>query len=298
MIDLHTHTVYSDGSSSVEELLTRAQALGLTTLSITDHNAVGAYQDPAMEHWHDLYHGTILPGIEITCMLEGEIVEVLGYGFELPLMCRQLKGHVLTFREKQLRESELVIAALQKAGARFDPARLAFDPDRESCRKAVLALLKEDPANRALFSSEKGWENSRGFTRLEIYNPASPLYVDESPLYPTAAEAVEMIHASHGIALMAHLFLYAHAESFFRRLAVLQPELGLDGMECRHSAFTPEQAQRLEMFCREHHLLCSGGSDFHGTRKPDVRLGNEGGLTIPEAFLNSWPRQVLARAIP
>ena len=107
-----------------------------------------------------------------------------------------------------------------------------------------------------------------------------------------------MIHASHGIALMAHLFLYAHAESFFSRLAVLQPELGLDGMECRHSVFTPEQAQRLEAFCREHHLLCSGGSDFHGTRKPDVRLGNEGGLTIPEAFLSNWPRQILARAIP
>lgn len=297
MIDLHTHTLYSDGSSAVEELLSRAQALGLRTLSITDHNTVGAYQDPAMEHWRDLYHGTLLPGVEITCMLEGEIVEVLGYGFELPRMRQQLAAHALTFREKQLRESELVIAALQKAGAKFDPAQLSFDPDRESCRKAVLALLKQEPANRTLFSSQKGWESSRGFTRSEIYNPASPLYVDESSLYPTAAQAVEMVHESHGIALMAHLFLYAHAESFFSRLSTLQPQLGLDGMECRHSAFTPEQAQRLEQFCLEHHLLRSGGSDFHGSRKPDVRLGNEGGLTVPEDFLSDWPQTVLDRAL-
>lgn len=298
MIDLHTHTVYSDGSSTVEELLDKAQALGLTTLAITDHNAVGAYSDPVMADWRQHFHGSIMPGIEITCMLEGEIVEVLGYGFDLPLMRGQLKAHVLGFREKQLREFELVKAALQRAGAKYDPAAVVFDPDKESCRKAVLAQLKLDPENKKLFSSEKGWQSSRGFTRNEIYNPESPLYVDESPLYPTVGKAVEMIHACHGIAFLAHLYIYAHAEEFYSRLEQLQQENHLDGIECRHSAFTPEQAQRLEDFCARNHLLRSGGSDFHGTRKPDVRLGNEGGLTIPEAFLEQWPRQIREHTLP
>lgn len=298
MIDLHTHTVYSDGSSSVEQLLAQAQALGLTTLSITDHNSVGAYGDRAMASCRQQFQGRILPGVEITCMLEGEIVEVLGYGFRLPQMSSQLAAHVLGFREKQLQEFQLVKAALQKAGARLDPEAVVFDPDRESCRKAVLAQLKQYPENRRLFVSEQGWQSSRGFTRGEIYNPESPLYVDESSLYPTVAQAVEMIHAADGLAFLAHLFLYAHGEAIYQRLGSLQQATGLDGIECRHSVFTPEQARRLEQFCARHGLLPSGGSDYHGSRKPEVRLGNEGGLTVPETFLDHWPRQVLDRALP
>lgn len=298
MIDLHTHTVYSDGSSTVEALLKEAGALGLTALSITDHNTVGAYHDPALSCRQKLYPGMILPGVEITCMMEGEIVEVLGYGYQLEAMEKQMEGRVLSFRDKQLREKELILSALQKAGAVLEPSMVHFDPDRESCRKAVLAELKKHPENRKLFCSEAGWETSRGFTRQEIYNPDSPLYVDESPLYPTVAQAVEMIHGAGGIALLAHLFIYAHAESFFSRLEEIQRQTGLDGMECRHSAFTSRQARRLEQFCIQHSLLRSGGSDYHGTRKPDVHLGNPGGLTVPEQWLDDWPEKILSRALP
>lgn len=298
MIDMHTHTVYSDGSATVQELLEEAQTLGLEVLSITDHNTVGAYRDPALAHWHSLYQGKILPGVEITCMMEGEIVEVLGYGYELEEMEGQLKKHVLTFREKQLREAELVLAAMQRAGAVLDPDAVQFDPDRESCRKAVLAELKKHPDNRRLFCSKAGWETSRGFTRQEIYNPESALYVDESPLYPTVEQAVKMIHAAGGIAFLAHLFIYAHAESFFSRLNAIRQETCLDGVECRHSAFTPQQAQRLEQFCEAHHLLRSGGSDFHGARKPDVKLGNLGGLTVPKGWLEDWPGEILSKTLP
>lgn len=297
MMDLHTHTVYSDGSSTVRELLTQAQALGLEVLSITDHNTVDAYHDPTLACWRQLYKGQLLPGVEITCMLEGEIVEVLGYGYDLEEMEKQLKKHLLSFREKQLREAELILTALPKAGAVLDPAMVQFDPDQESCRKAVLAELKKYPGNYRLFSSESGWKTSRGFTRHEIYNPQSALYVDESPLYPTVKQAVEMIHASGGIAFLAHLFIYAHAERFFSQLDAIQRETGLDGIECRHSVFTVQQAQRLEQFCTEYHLLRSGGSDFHGARKPDVELGNRGGLTVPSKWLACWPEKILSHCL-
>ena len=108
MIDLHTHTVYSDGADTPETLLRGAAQAGLTHLSITDHNSVGAYRDPAAVHWRDLFPGKLIRGIEITCMYEGEIVEVLGYGYDLDKLEALLPQVVLPFREKQLDRKSVV----------------------------------------------------------------------------------------------------------------------------------------------------------------------------------------------
>lgn len=298
MIDIHTHTLHSDGADSVEELLRHAQELGLSHLSITDHNKVSAYRDPAMEHWQELYHGTLIRGIEITCMYKGEIVEVLGYGYDLDKLEALLPGLVLPFREKQLREAELIANAFQKAGVIFDPANIVFDPDHESARKSFLAELKKHPENLALVTDPASLERSSAFTRKEIYNPLSPLYVDESSLYPTLQQASDAIHAAGGISLLAHLYVYAHAAEFRAELDEIVAWAKLDGVECAHSEFTPEQIADLEQYDTEKGLLHSGGSDYHGARKPKVALGSgQGQLNIPETYLNDWPAQIRATFI-
>lgn len=286
MIDLHTHTVFSDGADEPETLLRKAQEIGLSVLSITDHNSVGAYRTQAVKD----YPGRLIPGVEITCMYQGEVVEVLGYGFALEKMEDELSRHVLTFEEKQKREFDLIDAALTKAGALYDREQVIFDPKKESSRKAFLAELRKHPSNRRLFGSDAAWENSRAFARQEIYNPESKLYVDQSPLYPDLQTAVAMIHRSGGIAFLAHLYIYAHAQAFRAQLFEIVQRVGLDGIECAHSAFTPEQIADLEAFCAEHQLLRSGGSDYHGSRKPDYALGTgQGQLAISEAYLEDWP---------
>ncbi len=294
MIDVHTHTLCSDGADSPEELLRRAAQAGVTYLSITDHNSVGAYRDPVMDHWRELYPGTLIRGIEITCMFEGEIVEVLGYGYDLQRLEALLSSLVLPFREKQLREAELIAAAFDRAGVVYDRANITFDPDRESSRKAFLRELVRTPENLALLTDPASAEKSSRFTRQEIYNPASPLYVDESSLYPTVAAAAKAIHDCGGIALLAHLYIYAHAPQFRIRLSDIVRENGLDGVECAHSEFTPEQIIDLEGFCRQEGLMMSGGSDYHGTRKPDISIGRgKGALAVPEEYLRTWPPHIL-----
>lgn len=295
MIDIHTHTLHSDGADTVQQLLCHAQELGLTHLSITDHNTVSAYRDPAMEHWQELYHGTLLRGIEITCMYKGEIVEVLGYGYDLDKLEALLPGLVLPFREKQLREAKLIANAFQKAGVRFDPRNIVFDPDHESARKAFLAELKRYPENLCLVTDPASLERSSAFTRKEIYNPLSPLYVDESSLYPTLQQASDAIHAAGGISLLAHLYIYAHAAEFRTELDDIVAWAKLDGVECAHSEFTVEQIADLEQYTAEKGLLRSGGSDYHGTRKPKISMGSgQGQLCIPESYLENWPEQIQA----
>ena len=141
MIDLHTHTCCSDGADSVETLLRRAEERKLSVLSITDHNTVAAYRGRGILE----YSGTLIPGVEITCMYQGEVVEVLGYGYRLEDMEAELSRHVLTFEEKQKREFELICAAFRRAGAVFDPAEISFDPTKESSRKAFLRHLNQFP---------------------------------------------------------------------------------------------------------------------------------------------------------
>lgn len=294
MIDIHTHTVYSDGADTPEALLRHAAELGLTHLSITDHNSVGAYRDPVMDRWRDLFPGTLIRGIEITCMFEGEIVEVLGYGYDLDKLEALLPQVVLPFREKQLREAKLIAAAFDRAGVVYDKANIAFDPDRDSSRKAFLGELVKEPENLKLLSDPRSAGKSSLFTRQEIYNPQSPLYVDESPLYPTLKEGAGAIRSCGGIALLAHLYIYAHAPQFRARLRAIVDENGLDGVECAHSEFTPEQITDLEGFCRQEGLMMSGGSDYHGTRKPDISIGRgKGALSVPEEYLRTWPPHIL-----
>lgn len=292
MIDLHTHTCHSDGADSAEELLIKAQAAGITILSITDHNTVSAYRTDAVK----AYRGSLIPGVEITCMYEGEVVEVLGYGFALDQMEEELKKHVLTFREKQLREFELLCDTFTRAGVRFEPEKVSFDPDKESCRKAVLKNLKQYSENRGFFSSEESREHSRVFTREEIYNPASRLYVDEFSLYPDVGTAAAMIHRSGGIAFLAHLYIYANATGIRRNLTGILRKFGLDGVECAHSEFTEQQIADLNGFCREHGFLRSGGSDYHGSRKPGIEPGTgQGQLKLTKAYLAEWPEQIAGK---
>ena len=108
MIDIHTHTTYSDGTSTPKELLEKAQQKKLTIISITDHNTVGAYEELKNPNIRGKFEGMIIPGIEITTTYHGETIEVLGYNFNLDMMKELLKESVLTFEEKQIQEYNLI----------------------------------------------------------------------------------------------------------------------------------------------------------------------------------------------
>lgn len=297
-IDLHTHTTCSDGADDPKTLLEKAQKLGLKTISITDHNSVAAYDDPVMAGRLKIYDGQIIPGVEITCMFEGEVVEVLGYGFDLQKMKQELRDHVLSFEDKQNKEASLIRQTLEHSHAVFDPQKIVFDPKKESCRNAVLKELIRHPENDRLFLDPLSRTKSRIFTRREIYNPHSPLYTDESSLYPTVSQAVRMIHEAGGIALLAHLYEYASADDLFSRMDEIIQENGLDGLECRHSCFTPEDSERLISYCDQRHLKKSGGSDYHGSRKPDVVLGGKTDMRIYKDMIQDWPEDIRALNFP
>lgn len=287
MIDIHSHTTYSDGSSSVEELLEEAQKIHLSLLSITDHNTIQAHFELQNSNIRNKFHGKIISGIEITTTYNGEIVEVLGYGFNLETMQSFLKNNVLSFEEKQLKEYELIKNQYKKIGVIFDENNIQFNPKIESCRPAFAAEIKKHQENYPFFLNKESINTDSGFTRNEVYNPKSPLYVNESSLFPNLERAIEMIHQSGGIAFLAHPFAYS--SNIINELFNIINHYKLDGIECFYTTFTKEQSDYLVKVCEEKALYMSGGSDYHGTRKINHSLGTgRGDLCVHESIVINW----------
>lgn len=287
MIDIHSHTIYSDGSSSVEQLLNEAEKLDLSLLSITDHNTIQAYFELQKFNIRDKFKGKIISGIEITTTYKGETVEVLGYGFDLETMQQFLDVYVLTFEEKQLKEYELIKNRYNDIGVIFDENSIKFDPKVESCRPAFAIEIKKHPENYKFFLNQESINTVRGFTRNEVYNPKSPLYVDESSLFPSLDLAIKMIHDSGGLAFLAHTFAYS--PNIANELLNIISNYELDGLECFYTTFTKEQSDYLINICKNRGMYMSGGSDFHGTRKINHNLGTgHGNLHIDESVVDNW----------
>lgn len=287
MIDIHSHTIYSDGSSSVEELLNEAEKLDLSLLSITDHNTIQAYFELQNYYIKDKFKGEIISGIELTTTYKGETVEVLGYGFDLETMQQFLKDNVLTFEEKQLKEYELIKSRYKDIGVIFDENNIQFNPKTESCRPAFAIEIKKHPENYKFFLNQESINTTSGFTRNEVYNPKSPLYVDESSLFPSLDLAIKMIHNSGGLAFLAHTFAYS--PNIANELLNIINNYELDGLECFYSTFTKEQSDYLINICKSRGMYMSGGSDFHGTRKINHNLGTgHGNLHIDESVVDNW----------
>lgn len=102
-IDIHTHSNHSDGTFEVPQILEKAEELKLAILAITDHNSVGAYDDIQNKEIREKFKGTILPGCEVTTTYNGEIIEVLGYGFDYEKFREELAKNTLSDRDRRLR---------------------------------------------------------------------------------------------------------------------------------------------------------------------------------------------------
>ncbi len=287
MIDIHSHTTYSDGSFSVEELLEKAQKIGLSLLSITDHNTIQAYFELQNSNIRKKFDGEIISGIEITTTYNGETIEVLGYGFDLETMQQFLNDNVLTFEEKQLKEYELIKKQYKKIGVIFNENNIKFNPKVESCRPAFAIEIKKYPQNYKFLLNKESINTGSEFTRNEVYNPKSPMYVDESSLFPSLEKTIEMIHKSGGIAFLAHTFAYS--PNILNELLNIINNYELDGLECFYTTFTKKQSDYLVKLCAENGMYMSGGSDFHGTRKKNHNLGTgNDNLYIDENLIKDW----------
>lgn len=268
MIDLHSHTTASDGTFSPAQLVEEAGRTGLRILGITDHDTFSGY-DQALP----LARAAgleLVCGIELSTKLHGHSVHLLGYFFDPSSNAGGLGDFRTWIRDLQA--------------------------SRRDRNVRLVARLRELGVNITLEEVEagRGMTGRPHFAQLLVekgYVPdlqqAFEQYLDESAKgyvtrrEPQFAEAVRRIVDAGGIASLAHPIRLRED------LASVLPELcvsGLNALEAYHSDHSRAQTELYLQLAAQHGLAVTGGSDFHGTVKPEIKLGTgrSGTLRIPD----------------
>jgi len=291
MIDLHCHSTYSDGSLTPEELLRRAESLGLKQFSITDHNRTGAYDEIARPEVRRLFSGKLITGVELVSILDGQIVDILGYGID-PQKIRTIIEKTDARRDLKM-VLKIMYKEYLKRGIRLPRPMEEYDTKVHlNPRRFVFTQLVEIPENHAFFLDfEAHTDEPLTYYRHELYNKESPLYIDFSSLYSSPEEIIDAIRKAGGLAFLAHSYCYT--EAIHGRLDDITDRYPFDGLECVYPQFTKEQTEAITALCKRKGLLMSGGSDYHGALRPGIELGiGAGDFSVPDD-LASWTEPYL-----
>jgi predicted metal-dependent phosphoesterase TrpH len=268
-LDLHLHTTCSDGSATPSEVVALARQAGVTALAITDHDIVSGLPE-ALEAGRQAGI-EIIPGTELSSRHGSMEVHILGYF--LDWHDATLLGALERFRQARHYRNPQIVQKLQDLG-------LAITYDE------VKALAGTDAVGRphiARVLMEKGYVGSSKEAFDRYLGEGAAAHVPRE--LPSPAEAIAIIRAARGVAVLAHPSWVDRDEGVFRLCAQLK-EAGLSGIEVHYSTHKADQTAQYLDIARRLGLLVTGGSDFHGVTKPDIEVGiGRGTLKVPEQLL-------------
>lgn len=289
MIDLHCHTTNSDGTWTVEELLKKAQEINLEVLSITDHDSVKSYFEiQKNKELQNIFKGNIIDGVELNCVFNGIKIEALAYDFDLDKVNNWLEEYYTPEKNRNglIEEFNDLIDICKKQGIKIEKD-LKYNPDTEYPVDVIYYSIIKFEDNKKFFTEEQ-WTSKSVFFRTCTVDKSFPLYRDFSKQMPTLEFLSEFIHKCGGKLFLAHLYKYELNNHIEYLDNIIEKKL-IDGIEVYHSSFTKEQIQTLEQYCKNNKLLMSGGSDCHGERKKERKLGiGYGNLNINKKILANW----------
>jgi len=281
-IDLHTHTTYSDGSATPEVLIGLASAKRARAVAVTDHDTVAAIVEARIAAQRVGIE--FVAGIEISAEYSPGTMHILGY-------CIDDESVTLAARLEELKK------AREERNPRIaDRLRsLGFDISYDE----VVQLARNHVVGRPHFARlmiEKGYVTSiqEAFDRFLKKDAAA--YVEKARLSP--AESIALIHDAGGVAVLAHpyqLMLPSHEE--VDQLVGELAGLGLDGIEAVYSRHSVSERASYSEIAARHGLLVTGGSDYHGSYKPDISIVTGlGDLDVPYELLEMLKARAAARS--
>ena len=276
LCDLHTHSTYSDGTVSPAQLIRMAEEAGIGAVALTDHNTVAGLPDFLEAAARSEVKA--VPGVEFSTDYSKYELHILGLFVEPEHYgaVEQLLDQMLQRKEQSNLE---LIETLRCIGIELDYASIKAGTPGGQVNRAVIAA---EIARKGYCESVK-----QAFARWL----ALPLGYYKPPRRLDALEVIRFIKSIGAVAVLAHPFLNMDEEALRAFLKDAIPA-GLDGIEVYYSGYSPERTELSERIAREYGLLPSGGSDFHGGNKPDIRLGfGKDDLQIPMEILESLVRR-------
>ena len=272
IVDLHVHSTESDGTLTPEDLVAEAKKVGLAAFALTDHDTCqGVCKAMPLAASAGI---ELIPGIELSTDYHGKEVHIVGLYIDMEN--EQLLKKTAEYRICRSERNALMVEALQKEGLSITMEELvAENPDCVITR-----------ANIARFLYEHGQIKSVREAFDRYIGDHCKCYVGR--LKVASTDAVRLIKEAGGTAILAHPLLYGLSNTNLQKMIDELKPVGLDGLEAIYSTYTTGEEQQMKRLARENGLLISGGSDFHGSNKPDIALGRgRGHLYIPYSVLET-----------
>lgn len=278
---MHTHTTHSDGSASPEELIGLASAKRARAVAITDHDTVSAIVGARAVA--DRFGIEFVAGIEISAEYSPGTMHILGYCIDDESTALAVKLDEL--QKARERRNPQIASRLRSLG--FD---ISYDEVVEVAGNQVVGR-----PHFARLMIEKGYVASIQEAFDRFLKKDAEAYVEKARLSP--GESIALIHEAGGVAVLAHPYQLKLSPHEVDQLVGELAGLGLDGIEAvysRHSA--AERASYSEVATR-HGLLVTGGSDYHGSYKPDISIVTGlGDLEVPYELLEAVKARAAARS--
>ena len=257
-VDLHLHTIASDGRLTPTDLVLLAARQGLKTIALTDHDTTDGLPE-AYVAARGVPGLRIIPGIELSADVPGDEVHVLGYFINPD--DPELQDDLTRFREGRVGRARAMVDKLGELGVQVDWERVQhFAGDGAVGRPHI-----------ALAMVEAGHCNEPKDAFPEYLGRNGLAYVERVKLTP--AEAVDMIRRAGGVAVLAHPAYMNDMEAGIANLA----GIGLSGIEVHYAKYRDDTIRQLARLAREYELIPCGGSDYHGLGNTDECLPGENG---------------------
>jgi predicted metal-dependent phosphoesterase TrpH len=276
MIDLQTHSIYSDGSFSPTELVVKARQVNLKAIALTDHDTVeGIAEFLAAGGKH---HQVVVPGVELSAessLPPNGHLHILGLFIDH--QSQELQQSLAFLRRHRQERALNMIDMLNRIGLSITPEEL----------QAVVGTGVAARPHIARIMLDKGYVKSMHQAFIDYLSKGAPGFVEKVKY--SDQEVIRLIKNNGGLSVAAHphLMNYETFEELAKKILELQ-EIGLDAVEVYYPGYTRNFTLKLKKLAEESGLLLSGGSDFHGTFKGNIELGTgRGDLNVPDAVYDA-----------
>ncbi|MEG1642148.1 MAG: PHP domain-containing protein [Synergistaceae bacterium] len=268
LVDMHVHSLHSDGTYSIEKIVKSAKKRHLNMISITDHDTTSGLNEFKEKCKIEKING--LTGIELSAEADF-VLHILGY--RIDANNKKLNERLKEVREKRNIRNEKMCEKLCENGIEIN-----IEEVKEIAQGEVIAR-----PHIATLLVKKGYVSTNGEAFAKYLGRNGKAYVPRERL--TSKECIQLINEAGGVAVIAHpLQTYLEESKLEALIAKLKNE-GLWGIETIYTGYRSEMIYNITKLANKYSLMCTAGSDFHGENKTRIEMG----MQVPDTLL-PWAR--------
>ncbi len=270
-VDLHTHSVYSDGTATPAELIKIAAACKLKAFSLTDHDTVEGV--PEMIKLGREYEVEVISGIEFSCIHGQYSLHILGYGIDPnnPHLNKQL----VQIQEGRVQRNEKILQKLNGMEISVSSEEVArLSSCGQTGRPHIARLLIEKGHVKTM---------NEAFDRFLGKNKSAWC----SRFAYTAAETIAIIHEAGGVAVFAHPGPMDTSVQKQPQIIRELKERNLDGLEIYYPSHSRKMKKKLKALAAKYDLIATGGSDYHGANRAGGMAGTANAICPPDSIIDA-----------